>query len=109
MQATQVFEYNVEDCTNNYEAKVEYLVPLNTDCHEWVQEFDKITNTTYVRHKIEKDIGNIILQTTYKCHHSGTYQTIAGQSYSNKKPRPNQKESSDSDIETLKLSKDVHD
>ncbi|CAG8605104.1 12703_t:CDS:2 [Ambispora gerdemannii] len=33
---------------------VEYHVPLNTNFHEWVQEFGKTTGATYSRHNIER-------------------------------------------------------
>ncbi|CAG8559028.1 2453_t:CDS:2 [Cetraspora pellucida] len=54
---------------NKFTEDVMYLVLLNTDYHEWVQQF-------------------------------GTYQTVTSQSYSDKKPRSNQKESKKCDCKS---------
>ncbi|CAG8699588.1 18647_t:CDS:2, partial [Racocetra fulgida] len=37
---------------------VEYIVPTNTDFHEWVNQFGKATGATYVKHDTEQNIGN---------------------------------------------------
>ncbi|CAG8641850.1 301_t:CDS:2, partial [Racocetra fulgida] len=56
---------------------IEYSVLINTDFHKWIQKFGKSTGATYVRHIIERNQGNVILRVTYKCHHTGTYQSTA--------------------------------
>ncbi|CAG8474688.1 1069_t:CDS:2 [Racocetra fulgida] len=63
-----LIEYNRNSKHNRSIEEAEYLV----------QQFGKITDATYIRRQTEQDNGNVILQTTYKCHCSETYQFIVG-------------------------------
>ncbi|CAG8768718.1 10260_t:CDS:2, partial [Racocetra persica] len=119
----QISEYNIKDYINDHEASLKGLIDhfdqfveclqdhtISTNYLSTVQQFGKITGIPYVKCNIEENTRNIILRIIYKCYRSGTYQTIAGQSYSDKKPRFSQKESkkcTDSDIGTLRLSKEI--
>ncbi|CAG8759044.1 13091_t:CDS:1, partial [Racocetra fulgida] len=54
----------------------EYLFPLNTDFEGWIKDFETVTVSKYIKHQENQSVNGTC--TYYRCHHGGTYKSVAG-------------------------------